>query len=183
MSKKEPQYHDISKKLIKMALGDKVKIEGDKGEEEECIEIKGTPEGGDVKKAKIPPSPQQIAFNLISSIAVILGGIIGCVMPLIVCVVYTIQETKGAADDIDTLKGLFNLLFMISRFYLDNFIFTMVIGVITAVIVGISLILKAGVDVLEYYVLKNIFKKYYNKIANKLESLDKDEEDQKRRMK
>jgi hypothetical protein len=174
---KNPVYRDLSRKIINMAMGDKVKIEGlhKRGEEEEDkIELKQLPND---KAKPTPPSPQQIVFNLLSSVVFIIASIIGIFIPIIVCIVYTIDETQTTLNNspIVSLNDLFNLMEPLVKFYFNNIVFTLLVLTATFIIVGVLFIIKNLVDVIEMSILKKIFVKYYNKTASKLKSLDDEE--------
>jgi magnesium-transporting ATPase (P-type) len=169
-------YRDLSRKLINMTMGDKVKIDGLKkyGEGEDKIELKPPPKD---KVKPTPSSPQQIIFNLLSSIILIIACIIGLFIPIVVCTVYTISETQTTlhGSSIVSLQDLLNLMEPLVRFYFNNIVFTILVMTVTFIIIGALFIIKNVVDIIEMSILKKIFVKYYNKTADKLKSLDNEE--------
>jgi hypothetical protein len=173
---KDSIYRDLSRKLIKMSMGNKVHIDGIEKQEngEDKIELKRDPEG---KIKPNPSSPQQTIFNILSYLIITVTGIIGVIIPLTVCIAYTVYETKAAfeASSIGSLSSLLTFMNPLVIFYFNNIVFTLLMLAAGCSAIGVLLLLKITVDLIEMSILKRVFKKYYKKTATKLKALDEEE--------
>jgi hypothetical protein len=174
MEKDEGQYKHLSRKLIDMALGDKVKIKDIKGVDDKKISV-----GSGGEKVESNLSIQQKFFNVSSSIFTIFFVVFGAVIPLAVFASLssiTIYNTVKEAG-ISNIRGWIDpVVKMLNYSYLISLLCVAAIAVLIILSVAFMALIKTAFDGIEYTMLRRSIRRKHAAIAGKLKKMDQEED-------
>jgi hypothetical protein len=180
--KKESPYKDLAKKVLDMAMGDKITLRSDDPDDnKENSNINLSLDPNSEKRPEQPPLPfYKKIYNVLSSFVIIAAAIIGLVIPVIMCITYTVEYVKivmqNVSVDINNIYGFLIVIKPIIQFYLTNILFTCIVLGITILAIITIWALTSLIEVIDYISLKSSIKKNYEKTSNRMKELDEEEE-------
>jgi hypothetical protein len=180
--KKDPFISDISKKIIDLSFGDKVNINAEssnKPEDSNNINLKFENKQNKINhKIKIPLYEK--IYNFLTLVIYIIGFTISLFLPAIVCIKYTL-EAGGYLYSLQniTFQNIIITSINISKFFLINFLYSLIVFCIMGVILIILFVFKFLCGIIEDIYLQKNIKKNYNLTKDKLKELDEAEAAQK----